>query len=118
LLRTAKRRDLQALLTELAPHAAVTDQSDSRAALQLSGSHLRDALAKGVMIDLHPATFAVGDAAATSVAHIGIQLWRLPDATDGPVFEIMVARSLAGSFWSWFTASAAEFGCRVEAGRG
>lgn len=118
LLRTASRQDMPALIAGLAPHAAVTDQSDARAALRLSGPNLRDVLAKGVMIDLHPAAFAVGDAASTSIAHIGVQLWRLPDEAELPVFEIMVPRSFAGSFWSWFAASAAEFGCRVVAGRG
>ncbi|TAJ34552.1 sarcosine oxidase subunit gamma family protein, partial [Bosea sp. (in: a-proteobacteria)] len=118
LLRARSRGEMPSLIAELARYAAVSDQSDARAALRLSGPHLRDALAKGAMIDLHPAAFAVGDAAATSVAHLGVQLWRLPDAAEGSAFEIMVARSLAGSFWSWFAASAAEFGCRVVAGRG
>jgi sarcosine oxidase gamma subunit len=54
----------------------------------------------------------------TSIAHIGVHLWRLDDGPDGSVFEIMVARSMVGSFWSWFAASAAEFGCRVTTGRG
>ncbi len=118
LLRTSSRAELPPLISELAHDAAISDQSDARAALRLSGPHLRDVLAKGVMIDLHPAAFAVGDAAATSVAHLGVNLWRLPDEADGPVFEIMVARSFAGSLWSWFVASAAEFGCRVDDGRG
>lgn len=118
LLRTASRQEIPALIAELAPHAAIADQSDGRAALRLSGPHLRETLAKGVMLDLHPAAFAVGDAAGTSVAHIGVQLWRLPDGAEGPVFEMMVARSYAGSFWSWLSGSAAEFGCRIRDGRG
>jgi sarcosine oxidase subunit gamma len=116
LLRAASRNGFQRLLAELAPHAAVSDQSDARAALRLSGRRVRDILAKGVMLDLHPAAFAVGDAAATIIAYIGVQLWRLPDGPDGAVFEIMLPRSMAGSFWSWFAASAAEFGCAVSAG--
>lgn len=118
MLRMASRREMAALIAEWAPHAAISDQSDARAALRLSGPHLRETLAKGVMLDLHPAAFAVGDAAGTSVAHIGIHLWRLPDGPEGPVFEIMVPRSYAGSFWSWLGASAAEFGCRIIDGRG
>lgn len=116
LLRAASRDGFQPLLAELAPHVAVSDQSDARAALRLSGRHVRDMLAKGVMLDLHPAAFVVGDAAATIIAYIGVQLWRLPDGPDGAVFEIMLPRSMAGSFWSWFAASAAEFGCAVSAG--
>ena len=27
------------------------------------------------------------------------------------LYDLAVARSMAGSFWSWFEESAAEFGC-------
>ncbi|CAN7682819.1 sarcosine oxidase subunit gamma [Bosea sp. LjRoot237] len=122
LLRAAAREGFADLLEALSAQAAVSDLSDARAAMRLSGPHVRAALAKGVMLDLHPAAFAVGDAALTSVAHIGLHLWQLADGPDGSVFEIMVARSMVGSFWSWLAASAAEFGCRVSidraAGRG
>lgn len=118
LLRASTRADFCGLLEALSPHAAVSDQSDARAAMRLSGPHVRDVLAKGVMLDLHPAAFAVGDTALTSIAYIGVHLWRPTDGPDGSVFEIMVARSMVGSFWSWFAASAAEFGCRVSTGRG
>jgi heterotetrameric sarcosine oxidase gamma subunit len=103
-------------LAGLADHAAVVDQSDSRAVLSLSGPHVRDLLAKGCMIDLHPTVFPVGAAALTGIAHMAVALWRSVDGADGAVFEIMVARSMAGSFWSWLSASAAEFGCLVSAG--
>lgn len=118
LLRAATREGFSDLLEALSAQAAVSDQSDARAALRLSGPHVRDVLAKGVMLDLHPAAFAVGDTALTSIAYIGVHLWRLADGPDGSVFEIMVARSMVGSFWSWFAACAAEFGCRVSTGRG
>lgn len=118
LLRAATRDGFGSLLEALSAQAAVSDQSDARAAMRLSGPHVRDVLAKGVMLDLHPAAFAVSDTALTSVAYIGVHLSRLADGPDGSVFEIMVARSMVGSFWSWFAASAAEFGCRVSTGRG
>ncbi|WP_293811737.1 sarcosine oxidase subunit gamma [uncultured Bosea sp.] len=118
LLRTASRNGFTGLLSELSAHAAVSEQSDARAALRLSGPRARDVLAKGVMLDLHPTAFAIGDVALTNVAYVGAHLWRLDDAADGPVFEILLPRSMAGSFWSWFVASAREFGCRVASGRG
>ena len=93
--------------------AAVADQSSGRAVLKLSGPKVRDALAKGCMLDLHPVAFPVGMTALTSIAHIGVHLWRVEDGPEGAVFEIMVARSMAGSFWSWLSASVAEFGCEV-----
>ena len=73
-------------LAELSELAAVSDQSDARAALRLSGPNVRDMLAKGCMIDLHPAAFPSGAAAMTSIAHIGVHLWRVdeqPDDGDG-----------------------------------
>jgi heterotetrameric sarcosine oxidase gamma subunit len=107
--------DLQAL----SGLAAIAEQSDGRGALTLSGPKIRDALAKGCMIDLHPSVFPIGAVALTSTAHIGVHLWRVADGPDGAVFEIMVARSMAGSFWSWLSASVAEFGCTLAAtGRG
>ncbi len=102
-------------LAALSGLAAIADQSDSRAALRLSGTRIRDALAKGCMLDLHATAFPPGFAALTSIAHIGVHLWRADDGPDGEaVFELMLARSMAGSFWSWLSASAAEFGCTVD----
>jgi sarcosine oxidase subunit gamma len=117
LLRAATRDGFGSHVEALAAQAAVSDQSDARAAMRLSGPHVRNVLAKGVMLDLHPSTFAIGDTALTSVAYIGVHLWRLADGPDGSVFEIMVARSMVGSFWSWFAASAAEFGCQISIDR-
>lgn len=90
--------------------AAVSDQSDARAMLRVSGPRARDALAKGCMIDLHPRAFAPGSTALTSIAHIGAQLWQVDDA---PSYDIIVFRSMAGSFWHWLTDAAAEFGCEI-----
>jgi sarcosine oxidase subunit gamma len=115
LLRTPSR-EVVASLEPLSAHGALSDQSDGRAAVRVSGPHIRDMLAKGVMLDLHPSVFAVGDTALTGIAHVGVQLWRLPDGPEGAVFEIMAPRSMAGSFWSWLMASAAEFGCDVSKG--
>jgi sarcosine oxidase subunit gamma len=97
----------------LAGLAALTDQSDGRAVLSLSGRMARKVLAKGCMVDLHPRAFPVGMTALTGIAHIAIQLWRSEDDIDGAVYAIMVPRSMAASFRSWLSASAAEFGCSV-----
>lgn len=113
LLIAEERTGFADALAPLSGVAAISDQSSGRAALRLSGPRIRDCLAKGCMLDLHPAAFPVGMAALTSIAHIGIHLWRAEDGPEGAVFEIMVARSFAGSFWSWLSASAAEFGCEI-----
>lgn len=107
-------RDLARELSEaIGSFAAVSDQSDGLAVLRISGPRARDVLIKGVGLDLHPRAFGPGDAAVTVIAHIGAQLWQLDDR---PGYEIAVYRSFAGSLWRWLEASAAEFGCAVEAG--
>ncbi|MCC8962417.1 sarcosine oxidase subunit gamma [Bradyrhizobium sp. Pear76] len=96
----------------VAPLASVSDQSGGYAVLRVSGHAIRDALAKGFQIDLHPRAFEVGAAATTIVAHIGVTIWRCEDNADGNAcFEIALYRGLAKSFSSWFSSSAAEFGC-------
>src|SRR5262245_23459998 len=87
--------------------ASVVDQSHGWALLRITGPRARDALAKGLAIDLHPRAFATGFAAATSVAHIAVLLWQLDDR---PTYEFAVPRSYARSFWHWLEASAAEYG--------
>lgn len=98
------------LRARIGPFAAVSDQTDSRLVLHLSGPRVRDVLAKGVSIDLHPKVFKPGDVATTPVAYIGVQIDMLDDA---PAYQLTAPRSMAGSFWSWLTASAAEFGYDV-----
>lgn len=99
------------LVRHFAGLAAVIDQSSSRAAVRISGAKAREVLAKGVLIDLHPRAFQPGDAAMTSIAHIGALLWQVDDA---PTYEISVFRSLAESFWHWLAQSAAAFGVAID----
>ena len=98
------------LTAKLAGLARVIDQSHSRLVLDVSGPRARDALAKGVALDLDPAVFKPGSAAQTAASHINLQI-ALLDAV--PTFEIMTASSSAASFWSWLTASCAEYGVDV-----
>ena len=94
----------------IGPFAAVSDQSDARLVLLLRGPCVRDVLAKGVPVDLHPQAFKAGDVACTLVAYINIQIDMLDDT---PTYQLTAPRSMAGSFWSWLTAAAAEFGYEV-----
>lgn len=90
--------------------AAVFDQSDSRVVLEVGGPKIRDALAKGLPIDLHPSVFRKGDAAVTTANHISVHVWQVDDA---PLYRLAVPRSYFGSFWRGFAAAAAEYGCEV-----
>ena len=97
---------LSGLDTALDGVAAVTDQSDSRALVQIRGSEARDVLAKGFAIDLHPSVFSTGSTAVTKVAHLSVQIWQQDGA---PTFMIAAPRSFASSFWSWLGGAAAPF---------
>jgi heterotetrameric sarcosine oxidase gamma subunit len=98
------------LAMALGRRAMVADQSDGRCVLRLSGPKTRQVLAKGISLDLDPRIFKPGDVALTMAAHIAVQIWQIDTR---PSFEIAMFRSLAGSFWHWLSASAAEFGYEV-----
>jgi methylglutamate dehydrogenase subunit D len=91
--------------------ASFVVQSHAKAILRVSGTRARDALAKGCGLDLHERAFKPGDAATTQVALIPCQLWQLDES---PTFELSVPLGYAGSFWSWLSASAAEYGFEVK----
>jgi methylglutamate dehydrogenase subunit D len=105
--------DIEAWLAPaLGSLASVSDQSDSRVVIEVSGPRVRDVLAKGVPIDLHPSCFCTGDVAVTVVGHVGVQIRQVSDA---PSYRLAVVHSYFGSFWHWLELSAAEFGCEVAA---
>ena len=72
--------------------ASVTSQSDGRSIIRISGPKAREALAKGVPLDLDPRVFGPGDTAMTVVAHINVHFWQ----TDAvPTYDFAVFRSFA-----------------------
>jgi sarcosine oxidase subunit gamma len=98
-------------MDELEGVASVSDQSDGYTLIRLSGTHVRDALAKLVPIDVHPRAFKVGDVASTVASHVGVTVWRMPDEPDSTaVFEVILFRSLTRSFWHALAEAAGEYG--------
>lgn len=103
--------DIEAELRgRLGDAASITDQSDARCIVRISGPHARDTLAKGVALDLHARAFRPGNAASTLVAHTTAQLWQLDDT---PSYDLAVARGYAAGFAAFLLESAAEFGVEV-----
>ncbi len=101
---------VRSLREHLRAIASISDQSDGRVVLHLSGKRIGDVLAKGIPVDLHPRSFKTGDVASTLVAHIGVQIQKLDDS---PTFQLMAFRSFSGSLLSWLTQSSAEFGYEI-----
>ncbi len=100
----ALRRRLEELAAGL---GVVTDQSDANLVLDIAGPKAREALAKGVAVDLDPRAFQPGDAATTPVSHVGVTFWQRDDA---PTYRFAVGNTFAPAFLRWLAASAAEYG--------
>jgi sarcosine oxidase subunit gamma len=106
---------LRALSAVFEGVASLSDQSDGRCLVRMSGPRVRDMLAKLSSVDLHDHAFPVGAAATTSVDHTAVNLWRDADAADGsPVFNLLVFSSFADSIWDGIVDAAAEYGIEVE----
>lgn len=85
----------------------MTDQSDGRTILRIGGPRVRDALAKGIHIDLDPSAFKPGDTAITAVAYINVHFWQVDDR---PTYDVAMFRSFSVAFWDWLSGAAAEYG--------
>ncbi|MGF1610665.1 MAG: sarcosine oxidase subunit gamma [Kiloniellales bacterium] len=103
---------LRTLRDTLGDAAALVDKSAMHALLRLSGPRVRDLLAKGCQLDLHPEAFPIGSCAPTAIEHCHIHI--RAEAPDS--FALLVPASVARSFWHWLEVSALEFGLRVEEG--
>lgn len=104
--------DLESSLRDrLGSLASLTDQSDGRVVLRLSGPRTRETLAKGLAIDLHPRAFTPGDTALTLAGHIGVHFWQLDDT---PTYGIAVARGYASSLLGWLIPAGEEFGITIS----
>lgn len=87
--------------------ASVCDLSDARVVLRLSGPRARDALAKGLPLDLDPRSFQPGCTALSVFGHIAVQIWQMD---DGPTYDIAVFRSYAADLWHALLDAGAEYG--------
>jgi sarcosine oxidase, subunit gamma len=105
---------LREALTDV--HAAITDVTDGRVTFRLAGPSVRDVLAKGCPLDLHPRTFPPGACAQSLLAKASVLIHLLDDDREqGPSFDVYVARSFAHYLWTWLEDAGREYGVRVEA---
>lgn len=97
-----------------ASSASLSDQSHARVLISISGTKARAMFAKLSSIDLHPAAFPVGAAAATSMDHTSVTFWRGNGRADGlAVFNVLVFATFAESLWHTVLDSAAEYGVAI-----
>lgn len=108
------KHSIEALTSVFAGSASLSDQSHARALISISGEKARAMLAKLSSIDLHPDVFAVGAAAATSMDHTSVTLWRGGDRDGQAVFNLLVFATFAESLWHTVLDSAAEYGVTIS----
>jgi len=77
-------------------HFAVTDVSSGYTVLHLSGQPVREVLAQGCPLDLHPKVFGPGSAAGSVFFKASVWLWQTEAA---PVYEVLVRNSFRGYVW-------------------
>ncbi len=77
-------------------HHAVTDVSGGYTVLHLSGRPVREVLAEGCTLDLHPRVFQPGSSAGSLFFKASIWLWQTDEA---PTYEVLVRSSFMGYFW-------------------
>ena len=95
--------------------ASLSDQSHARAMIRIAGPQARAMLAKLSSIDLHPSAFPLGAAAATSIDHTSVNLWRNDDSSGQATFNLLVFATFAESLWHTMLDGAAEYGVDVGA---
>lgn len=93
-------------------HSAVADVSGGQTIVVIHGEHVRELLAKGCPLDLHPRAFDIGQCAQSHLAKAPILIRHLDHRSH---FEIIVRRSFADYLWLWLEDAAAEYGLAVSA---
>ena len=89
-----------ALVEAIAPDfGTVTDVSAQRTTLDLTGPDVRDVLARGCAIDLHPRAAPTGTCVQTLLAQAGVVL-TVRDA-DAPAVRLLVRSSYAPYLTAW-----------------
>lgn len=84
--------------------AAAVDVSAQRTELRLGGPLVRELLALGCSLDLHPSAFPPGSCAQTTVGQVGVVLLATDDA-----FHVLVRPSFAGHLADWLLDATVEF---------
>ena len=77
---------------------SLVDVTGGQILIRLRGSHVREVLAKGCTLDLHPRAFKMGQCAQTTLAKTSMLIALIDEA---PTFDIIVRRSFAEYAAQW-----------------
>ena len=84
----------------------VSDQSDSRVCIRVTGPDARALMSRGCRLDLHPSVTSSGFCAQTNMAQTGVMIHQIDDQ---PTYDLYVYSGCARSFWQWLSHTAHQF---------
>lgn len=92
--------------------AAVTDVTEAYTVIAASGPRLREVLAKGCPLDLHPRVVRPGFVGQSLLGPVDIILHLIADQESGgdPLVHLYVRRSFAAFLWEWLADAGLEHG--------
>jgi len=91
--------------------AAPVELSSAFTVLYLTGSAVREVLARGCRLDLHPDAFTPGSVAATHMAQVSVTLAALPAG-----WLLLSPSTTARHLREWLTSTAGPFGLAARTG--
>jgi len=91
------------------PHL-ISDYSDARTGIEVSGRQARTVLSRVCPLDLHPRTFSAGQCAQSIIARAPLLLHQ---ADELPAFHLYVDRSLFAYAWAWLVDAGSEFKANI-----
>ena len=89
-------------------HCAVTNITDALSAFHLQGIAVRQVLAKGCSLDLHPKFFAAGDCAQSLLSQASITMLAVSEID----FIVICRTSFASYLHDWLYDAALEYGVK------
>lgn len=90
--------------------AMVTSLSHGRTLMRIAGPRAREVLSKGTAVDLHPAAFKPGMAAATQIGHVSVTI----ACTGADSFDLITLSTFAAGFWDGLCELSLEWGYEVR----
>jgi len=96
-------------------HASVTDTSEARTTITVSGPNARTVMAKLCSLDLHPSQFGPGECAQTVVAKVGVMMTQTAETkSGGATYELYALRSFSTYLWHRLVDAANEYGVHIS----
>jgi sarcosine oxidase subunit gamma len=96
-------------------HHAVIDITERMTTICLEGQPLRDVLAAGCPLDLHPRAFKPGMVLQSHYGKANVILHYVAGNADRPFVDLYTNRSFADYVWKYLESAAREFGYEIVA---